>query len=459
MLGMVAKCAAFSMLGPFDSWQVPRIAYNPYGGDIGGPMNLGEEYRWNVKTLYYGFDSSFLNYFGTQGTNAVEQAIAVFNALTNVSAMSADLSEYPMDTLRINYQAQALNIIDLKSMTMAMILEELGVTSSERYTWTIRGRRDNPVLYSVIKRNFDPVTLQPSSYVNGVLFTYLIQEFQNPDVADALEIRVDPLQLATTVADTMGGLFPTTLDAFYEGAYFTGLTRDDVGALRYLYRPDNYNIETLPANTFAQAGAGSPWVPVGSTSGGGTVGVNQAIRPGVDKITFVRGNYDSLIGSFIATTNIYTDYYVSNSVLRSQTVARAILQPDFLFLAQDLGVAGGFAPVATRRTDTGGWINNSGINSQAALAGPGQITSQVDILFSQVGPYFLNAQTDFLDEFNNVGDGFAWGLYDGTTNTPVVFPNGASIFDLEQQILYGGFAQDGTPWTVPDSFIIVTNTP
>jgi hypothetical protein len=465
VVGLAVKCAAFSLLGPFDTYQVVRIGYNPLNTDIGGPMNLGEEYRWNVKTIYYGFDSSFINYFGAKGTSAVEQAVAVFNALPAVSTTSTNLSEFPMSSLRYNYQAQALNLLDVKSLTMACLLEEMGVTSSERYTWTLRVRNENPLVYTVIKRNFDPVTWQPSSYVNGVLFTYSIQEFTGPVFADAVESRVDPLQTAVTVADTMGSLYNASASAFEAGAYFTGLTRDDIGGLKYIYRPDNYNWETLPPNTLGQlgGGGGGAWVPIGGTETGTNApsAVNQAIRPGVDKISFVRGNYDSLIGTFVATTNFYTDYYVSNSVLRGQSVARAILQPDILFLAEDLGLAEGYYPNTIRRTVTAGWGNNAAINGQAAWAGPGQITPQVRISYNNIGPFIINTTGGFLDEYNNAGIGFVWGSYDGTTNEPVVFPNGSSIGELEQQILFGsgsGSGPDGSAWTIPNSTVTTNST-
>ena len=32
-------------------------------GDIGGPMDVTNEYRWNVPVLTYGFDQSFVDYF------------------------------------------------------------------------------------------------------------------------------------------------------------------------------------------------------------------------------------------------------------------------------------------------------------------------------------------------------------------------------------------------------------
>ena len=460
VVGLAVKSGAFSLLGPFDTWQVTRIGYNPEGGDTGGPMNINQEYRRNVRTVFYGFEDTFTEFFGSKGVSAVDQAFAVFNSLTNASLMSSNLNEYPMNTLRYNYQAQALGMLDVKSITMAALIEQLGVASSERYTWTLRARRETPppVVYTVIKRNFDPVAPYGySSYVNGVLYTYSIEEFTQPDWADAVEIRVDPLQTAVTVADTMGGLF-STASALDLGSYFTGLTRDDVGALRYLYLPSNRNVESLPANSIAlsqSTGGGSVWTPVDgtATNGATATAVNQAARPGVDKITFVRGNYDSILGAFTTTiTNAYTDqYYDSNSVLRSQSVARVITQPDFLFRAADLGVADGYSPIFFSRTDIS-WVNNG----QQGNGGPGQIDGPVVFSFSNIGPYIINSGS-FLDEFNNSGVGFVWGSYDGTTNEPVTYPNG-SFNDLVQQIQFGSFGPDGSAWTIPNSSTNVTTT-
>ena len=40
---------------------------------------------------------SFLNYFGSNGVAAVEQAFAVLNGMTNFSKYSVNLSEVPLD--------------------------------------------------------------------------------------------------------------------------------------------------------------------------------------------------------------------------------------------------------------------------------------------------------------------------------------------------------------------------
>jgi hypothetical protein len=71
---LVLRASAFSLLGPFEEWQTPALGYNPLGADVGAPKNLGEEYRWNVPVITYGFDESFLSYFGVVGVAAVDDA-------------------------------------------------------------------------------------------------------------------------------------------------------------------------------------------------------------------------------------------------------------------------------------------------------------------------------------------------------------------------------------------------
>ena len=77
---------AFSLLGPITgtpdaTWQITLIGYNPVPG-FGppflldplavGPKNIGEGYRRNASGMYYAFDASFGDYFGSNGEFAVQ---------------------------------------------------------------------------------------------------------------------------------------------------------------------------------------------------------------------------------------------------------------------------------------------------------------------------------------------------------------------------------------------------
>lgn len=445
-----ATALGFSLLGPQEAWQVARIGYNSLNTDIGGPHNLGEEFRWNIRKITYGYDESFVNYFGSEGVAAVERAIQIMNDLPAMSQTSTNLEEFPTDSKRINFQASALNLLDLKSMALGILIEEMGLASPERYAWTLRDRRTLTVNgflttnYLVIQRNFDPVTLNPTPYVNGVLYTYQINDpiqiLGGAVFAEAQESVVDPSAIGfTSVANTIGTLgINNTLGL---GEFFIGLTRDDVGGLRYLWRTNNFQIESLVAGTILTPTFITNPPPAGSPVGTAPTiitnpVVNQTLRPGVDKIVFVQGHYDSIYGAWDTITNTYTDMFVTNSLIVTQSVRRILTQPDILFSAEDIGLDAGGNPLAIRRTTTAGWVNNNAINGQAALAGPGVIPPQVIITFNKVGPFFYNANPFFIDEANSF-PGFVWGSFDGTTNPPVVFPSGISIQDLENQVLNG----------------------
>src|SRR6058998_1173430 len=93
VLGSVAQQApAFTLIGSAPTWQTPAIGYNwqidGAVSTIGGPVNLGEEYRWNIPTLYYAVDSSFLNYFGARGAEEIDKAVKVINDLPLMSKIN-----------------------------------------------------------------------------------------------------------------------------------------------------------------------------------------------------------------------------------------------------------------------------------------------------------------------------------------------------------------------------------
>jgi len=292
MAGCVLGCQSafgFALLGPVpangnpDDFQVPTIGYalNPlaYNGGIyssiavypsfdpGAPKNVGtgdnntgQGYRRNTPVIYYAFDASFHNFFGADGEKAVDDAMAVFNSLTNVTAYSSDLSEFPTDSRRANFRAGADYLLDIKSVTMGFLTEQLGLFQPTRWVWALHDRANVPPVpcpgnmeYTIIKRNFDIVpsdgdTYQNSSYVNGVLYSYFINEIctgANP-LADAIEFPVDPLSAPySAVAD---------FDSFWYqglplGSFYTSLTRDDVGGLRFLLQTNHFSTEAAGSDT------------------------------------------------------------------------------------------------------------------------------------------------------------------------------------------------------------------
>ena len=268
----------------------------PSPGDLGAPKNLGEEYRRNTPVLYYAFDANFLDYFGSNGVDAVEQALAVFNTLPKTSQMSQDLHEFPLATTRENVTASALSLWDLKSYTMCLLCEQMGLAEPERFIWGLHTRFIGPggcpgdVSYSIIQRNFSPLTsalnqYQSTAYVNGVLYTYYILEACPP--AQALPLKVDPADQGFTAI--AGGLdFNGSNEGFLPGSYFLGLTRDDVAGLRYLMNTNNMNVESAGSGTFTyitnqvpQLLTTSNLMYVGEAALTNTAGAMQGLFPGL----------------------------------------------------------------------------------------------------------------------------------------------------------------------------------
>ena len=277
-----------------DSWQVVALGYNlpylnlgvPGGGnwlgDIGGPKNLGEEYRRNVPVLYYAFDDNFSGvtgegYFGKAGEDAVNQAVAIMNSLPKVD--NIDPSTYPFQSQSFNPTARNLYLMDLKSTTLHLLVEQLGLTEPERYTWTLHDRSVGPNCpvttgYLVVQRNFNPIPsslsqVQYSTYVNNVLYTYFIEEdcAKIPGIPwDAITVPhgQDPTaELYTSVAanneagsfGNEGAIDPSTDQVLIYngglqiGGFYTGLTYDDVGGLKYLMSTNNIIYETPAAGS------------------------------------------------------------------------------------------------------------------------------------------------------------------------------------------------------------------
>lgn len=259
----------FALGGPLkpkggDAWQVPAIGYD-LGGDVSSPRNIGEEYRRNTPILYYAYAASFSSYFGSNGEAAVDQAITIMNTISNVDSYSSGLYEEPLNSQIKDYTAETLGLTDLKSFTLPILLEQIGLAEPERYVWTLHdrylpsgGKCPIDELYTVVQRNFDPVTsspqqLQYSPYINGTLYSYYIAEActgPNP-LAVTIPFSPDPYASTYTAVAGLGvGLGSETIVtngpwiAIGLGGVYQGLTRDDVAGMRYLYSRTNVLYES-----------------------------------------------------------------------------------------------------------------------------------------------------------------------------------------------------------------------
>lgn len=503
-VSLVPQANAFSLLGSADASQISDIGYFANGegvrtysqqGDVGGPRSIGGEFRCSTPVLTFGFDATFLDFFGTNGVVAVQNAIQILNDLRPASQMSAGLTEYPLRTSGVNFAAQRLHLLDLKSFTLSILLEQLGLAAPERWIWSIKQRFtiNNVNNFLVFNRNFDPVSQNFSPFVNGTRYSFVIGSYTLPSGTvyyNTRKVAIDAAEPNITVSALNGvaagedGLDdrllrvmrynPGNLEGSAGGGawglYFSGLTRDDAGAVRYLLDPRNKNYESAPAGSAAPSGAGvisvkasgnsggssgsasGAWTVVDNslTAGGGTGGTggttnvttavfqNESLRAGVDKITFVRVDLDPLTRRLARPLAVqYSEKVSTNGVSFTQRVERIIIQPDIVFSAADLGATQAVPFVYNRSVNftqparTAADVIN---NPNNALAYPGNISGNVDVTFSSIGPHYLTG-----DVGSHQGDsdfGFLWGSFDGTTNRPVAFPEGrVDLIQLEQAAL------------------------
>ena len=332
--GLLQSVLAYSLGGPIanggDAWQVQALSYNE-PGDLNAPKNLGEEFRRNTPVIYYTYDQTFQDFFGSSGIASVDKAFTILNiaftnspsGLTNgLDGYSTVLSEFPLETRHINYQAQALGILDMKSMTLSLMTEQLGLADPVRYAWTLHDRYLPPggtcpanEEYLVVQRNFDyissPLTqLQYSPYVNDTLYSYQIVEFctGTPWLAQSVPFSVDPLaDTYSPVAASVNSL------GIYWGDYFSGLTRDDVAGLRYLLSTNNVNYETVSTDSLlftittntANPQVFPPYLYGATNFSNGTNGAGYYVPAFTNGAGAIAGGYGDLAAflSFATTNN------------------------------------------------------------------------------------------------------------------------------------------------------------
>ena len=140
-----------------------------------------------------------------------------------------------------------------------------------------------------------------------------------------------------------------------------------------------------------------------------------------------------MIGTFFEPiTNEYNLVILTNNSLQVQRTRRVVTTPDIVISAEDLGtivVQSSIAPFLARRT-----ISFSVSNNIAPLNGPGTMENPIEFTFNKVGPFYYNYSAGSLDEATQLPE-LIWGSFDGSTNAPVIYPNGTSIQNLENQLL------------------------
>jgi len=464
------QALGFSTWGPLEPWQTQDMDYGirylpctpapdlvleevqgpgiiSINTELGGTKNFDEGSRLNVPIITYAYDYTFLSYFGAQGVAAVDSAFAVLNGLP--AASNARLTQFVTEgNQQINYTAQALRMLDLKSIVMWLMLEHMGLIG-ETHTYDLRervaipGASDPCTVYCVVlTRNFDPITYNASEYVNGNLLTYQIGCLAPAvDVGDAMEASAQvgrpPLSAVAT------------REALQVGGYYVRITRDDMGGLRYLYRQNRYVNEGFdPETRFTSAQ--SSWNPVSFNVtnvplAGGTF---AALVGGVEKIQFVKTAYDSLLGiPFRPITNHYTIPQITNGTLVTLNVARTVTAPDIIFTAGDLTFPGPdpYQETLERSSPTANFITYGSpyATGQVQVNGayvvtPAVITPQLTVTLNNSGQVYYNIAAAFGDQATAVDLGYIWGSFNGSTNAPIPFPTGTSLNEIEAEVLSAG---------------------
>jgi hypothetical protein len=456
----------FSMQGPLAPWQTPRLGYDLNPALYGGPMAITEEYRWSVPEAYYSFTPEFVQYYGQRGMDEIDKVFQQLNSLPSASSIYDELDTYPLRSARVNHQAAALGLADLRSYFLSIALETMGLADPVRFVYTLRGRDTSipeQTNYYVIRRNYDPVDWRTSPYINGQLWTYTAVQDVDDTHSFVFVDPVDPLAVLNWNLPVSGGV-----NNYTAGAYWTGLTRDDMGGIHYIYRGDNYNVETLAPNITYRSGG--PWgVPPGTTNATGTnLLVATGVRPGRETVRFQRVDFDSLFGFWVPMTNQFEDTYITNGGFREQYLERPLTAPDILIHAADLGgddtlsgVIGWGVAFNTWRYGLTNAVGVTNITGGGVNLGPGTIdpsagTPAFTFTFSTLGELWLNIYPiDNLDEVTATHI-MTWGSFDGSTNPPYTYPVGIEVRDVEQLVLHG---RSGDPWGAPPNSGITTNNP
>jgi hypothetical protein len=477
MLAVLAEAGfAFTIWGPLQTYQTTALCYStrywysPYvpstlntplstpGNvpftELGGPAPFNHGSRLNVGVITYAYDVSFLEYYGAAGVQAVDAAFDVLNGLPQVSKASADLTEFiTQDNQQINYTARALSMLDLKSCTLQMMIEHMGLLGETHvYDLLGQGGTCGDAYYEVTVNNYDPVTWNPSTYVNGINYSFQVFDgcSDSLDFADAMEtIGVGENNWA------MGADFSAvaTQEGKVLGGYYLGLTRDDFGGLRYLYNKNNFNNEALPTDCWVAAeGTGMTYSPVGTTN---TLdNAFTGLLGGQEHITFKKVAFDSYIGTAYATNVLsFKISVLTNSKVEQLMVWRTNVTPDIIITASNLlNTPAASEDQPYERSVT---FIAAPVGGVAPGNGPEVISPTMTIAFNNVGPIYYNVNIGFVQQ-NSVYlyPYFQMGSYDGSTNAPVVFPQGFSLAALDKMEL----AAPNTEANSPFNPVASTNT-
>ena len=161
LVALVLPANAFVLMGPSDPtatvneqtiiWPGSSGVTSANVNDTlyGTPKDKHRFFRLNTPYLTYGFHESFVQYFGAEGVVAIDDAMRVINDFFipedgSYKGMSElDLIKHGFSgnfaTWWRNQSAANENLIDLKSLTLGMVVNRLGLGNPHRYAFTAYG--------------------------------------------------------------------------------------------------------------------------------------------------------------------------------------------------------------------------------------------------------------------------------------------------------------------------------
>ena len=306
LVALVLPANAFVLMGPSDPtatvneqtiiWPGSSGVTSANVNDTlyGTPKDKHRFFRLNTPYLTYGFHESFVQYFGAEGVVAIDDAMRVINDFFipedgSYKGMSElDLIKHGFSgnfaTWWRNQSAANENLIDLKSLTLGMVVNRLGLGNPHRYAFTAYGvdTSTTATTFQAIFRtklnNYDPLTYEQTDRINDIQYSYRLIHDQpagtQVSVASVTAMNMDMEEFTSSIEDHTYSSVSAIQDAFYGttdivwtqppskfgfGIYYDGLnamggmyqprhalTFDDAGGLKYLYNKDNVVMEYNP---------------------------------------------------------------------------------------------------------------------------------------------------------------------------------------------------------------------
>jgi hypothetical protein len=300
----------------------------------------------------------------------------------------------------------------------------------------VTGQTVTPSVVTEYAYNFGNLILFTNGYASNSIATLLTTNVQQKtgSPAGTLVTNVSTSNITLTGMPS-GDYYISTNPCGPDLILYTILTNPVVATTNLTVVSTNssgyYSSQTLITYSTTHVFVAEPIV-CGNVSTGGTSTTNApGLYEGIGKVQFIKTSYDSLIGQFYQPmTNTYTMVKIVNNQPVNQTYQRVATYPDFVFTAEDLAGGPNDLPVTPIYARTNNWDT---ANVVPGLAGPGTIDPGSQITFNKVGSVYLNSA----DGNQTTAPLSALGIatFDGSTNPPVIYPDGTSIGNLANEVL------------------------